>query len=200
MTAASACGPLGAASNAGSNRAREHSVRGVQRKLQGDVPAGGVADDMRPFDIKAPHERPAVRGLLRDADRTRQTTAARIADAVVAERAVMLGKRSLFQQWLEPVREDARMYEYDPFPTSPYFVLKFDAFEGCPVHARSFHKQRSSYPLFGLGPGIGPSRTRLFMQEPGAKRLTVREKISTYVDESVPRAVASEAPSNKSNA
>ena len=38
------------------------------------------------------------------------------------------------------------------------------------------------------------------MQEPGGKRLTVREKNSTYADESVPRAVASEAPSNMSTA
>jgi hypothetical protein len=33
------------------------------------------------------------------------------------------------------------------------------------------------------------------MQEPGAKRLTVGEKISTNADESVPQAVASESPS-----
>jgi hypothetical protein len=38
------------------------------------------------------------------------------------------------------------------------------------------------------------------MQQPGAKRLTVREKISTNADESVPRAVVSEAPSSKSTA
>jgi hypothetical protein len=154
-----------------------------------------MADNMRPLDPKATHERPAVRCLLRDADRSRQTTAARVANAVIAERAVTLGKRGLFQQWLEPVREDARMYEYHPFPTPPYFVLKFDAFEGCPVHARLFHKQQSPYPLPDLALVFGLCSHRFFMQEPVAKRLTVSEKISPHADESVPRAVASEVPS-----
>ena len=61
-----------------------HRVWGIQGQLQGDVPAGGVADDVRPLDPEVTHQRPTVGGLLREADRTHYRAAARAADAMVA--------------------------------------------------------------------------------------------------------------------
>jgi len=80
-----------------------------------------------------------VRRLLRDADRTRHTAAARIADAIVAEYAVPVSKGWLLHKGREPTGEDAGMHQHDGLPGSPYLVREFDAFENCPIQVPLFH-------------------------------------------------------------
>jgi hypothetical protein len=71
--------------------------------------------------------------LLRDADRTRHTAAAGIAEAMVAHHAVTTRERRLLQKGLEPIGEDPGMHQRDRFPGSPYFVLKFDTVKSCAI-------------------------------------------------------------------
>ena len=65
-----------------------HDLRRVQRQLQGDHPAGGVADDVGALDAQVPQQRPAVGGLLGDAERRRHGRAAGVAAPVVAHQPV----------------------------------------------------------------------------------------------------------------
>jgi hypothetical protein len=116
-----------------------HRVWSVQGQLQGDVAAGGVADDVRALDSEVAHQRLTVGGLLREADRPRERAAARAADAMVAEHAVMLGEGWLIQQRREPIGKVSRMNQHHRLPGSPNLVLKFDALEGCPIHAPLCH-------------------------------------------------------------
>ena len=44
-------------------------VRKVESELDRDQGARGVTDDMRPLDIEAAHEEPAVLGMVGEADR-----------------------------------------------------------------------------------------------------------------------------------
>ena len=62
-----------------------HRVWGIERQLEGQQPTGGVADNVRPLDAQMAHQRPAVGGLLREADRTHYRAAARATNAMVGE-------------------------------------------------------------------------------------------------------------------
>ena len=116
-----------------------HRVRHIQGQLQGDVPAGGVADYVPPLDPEVPHQRPTVGGLLCEADRTRDRAAAHAADAMVGEHAVMIGEGWLIQHRREPLGKVSRMDQHHRLPSAPDFVLKFNALEGCPIHAPLCH-------------------------------------------------------------
>src|SRR5215207_8417670 len=69
-----------------------HHVRVIQSQLESDHGAAGVTDEVRSLDPKVVHKRPTVPGLLLDAESTRQTTAPRIADAMVVDYAVTVGE------------------------------------------------------------------------------------------------------------
>jgi hypothetical protein len=80
-----------------------------------------------------------VGSLLREAERTRDTAAARAADAMVYENAVMVREGWLSQQRHEPIGKVSRMNQHNRFPGSPNLVLKLNALEGCPIHTPLFH-------------------------------------------------------------
>lgn len=110
-----------------------HRVWGIQGQLQRDVPARGVADDVCPLDPEVTHQRPTVGGVLREVDRTRDMPAARAADAMVPEHAVVIREGWLSQQRREPIGKVSRMNQHHRLPGSPNFVLKFNALEEGPT-------------------------------------------------------------------
>ena len=64
-------------------------LRRVERQLQGDDATGGVADDVGALDAQVPQQRPAIGGLLGDAERRRHARAAGVAAPVVAHQPVV---------------------------------------------------------------------------------------------------------------
>jgi len=112
-------------------------VGGIQSRLQHDVPAGGMADEMRPLDSEMPRQCPKVSRMVPEADRPGDTTAARIADPVIPYQAVPPAERRLVHEGLEPASENAGMYEYDGLASSLYLVLELDTVKHCAIHGTS---------------------------------------------------------------
>ena len=93
-----------------------------------------MPDDVRALDREVAHQRAAVLRLLREADRTGQAVAARVAAAVVAEHGVAAGENALLDQRREEVGADAGMDEHDRLAGAADLVLELDAVDGCSLH------------------------------------------------------------------
>jgi len=101
-----------------------HDIRGIQGQLQADVRAGGVSDHVRSLDPEVLQQRSAVGTLLRETDRSLGRAAARAADAMVGEQAVLIGEDRLGQQRHEPVGKVPRVDQYYRLAASPVVELK----------------------------------------------------------------------------
>jgi hypothetical protein len=102
---------------------------GVERELQRDGDARGVADDVRPLDAQLAHEEPAVLGVIRHGHRPIDCAAAAEAGAVVCEQAVA-GEGGLVEERLDPGRAHAPVNEDDGLAGAPQRVLQLDPVDG----------------------------------------------------------------------
>ena len=124
----------GTASSAGSSRASVLDDRGgVQRQLEGDAAAVGVADDVRPFHAQVGQEGAGVGRLPGDARLGAGGRAAGEAAPVVADDAVAVGQRRLGQQRGEGVGKEGAMDQQNRLPGSRDDVLEFHAVDGDPM-------------------------------------------------------------------
>ena len=78
-------------------------LRGVERELEGDTATEGVSDEMGPLHTEVSQQRPAVGGVLRDADRVKGAAAADVAATVVGDDPVANGQTGFGQQRLARV-------------------------------------------------------------------------------------------------
>ena len=113
---------------------RADHVRGVKGELQDDIPARGMANQMRPVNSQVAHERAEVGRLLGDADRSRRAATARIADAMVGHQAVTAGEGRLVQKGLVPAGEDSGVHKHHWLPAPSNLVFELDAIETGPTH------------------------------------------------------------------
>jgi hypothetical protein len=67
---------------------RQDNVWDIEGQLQGHVPAGGAADEVRPLDPEVVPGRPTVGALLRNVNGTRHIATACIADTMIAGHAI----------------------------------------------------------------------------------------------------------------
>jgi hypothetical protein len=66
-----------------------HGLRGVQRKLQDNDAAGGLTDEVRPFDAQVSYDRPTVRRLLFKTDRDLRAGAVPPAPAMIVDETIL---------------------------------------------------------------------------------------------------------------
>jgi hypothetical protein len=111
-----------------------HGVRRVERELEGDEGARGMAHDVRAFDAELAHEEPAVLRMVGHGDRPCDLAAAAEPRTVIAEQAVPIGERRLVQERFRPHRAHAPVDQNDRLPGSPQLVLELE-----PVDGRSRH-------------------------------------------------------------
>jgi hypothetical protein len=94
-----------------------------------------MPNNVRPLNSEMAHQSSTVHRVIRDTHRTCEMAASCIADAMIAERAVVIGKCRLLYQRLEPVRKDSGMYQNDNIAGSVDLILKLDVVEKRPICA-----------------------------------------------------------------
>ena len=81
---------------------RPHRIREVERRLERDDGARGMADEVRPLDVQSAHESHAVLGVVGHADRPVDPAAGSETGPVVREEAKPLCEDGLAEQRLRP--------------------------------------------------------------------------------------------------
>jgi hypothetical protein len=109
-------------------------LREVERELERDRGARGVANDVRPGDPELTHEQPAVLCVERHGDRTVDRAAASEPGAVVAEHAIPVRESRLVQKRLGPRRSDPPVDQHDGVAGAPKLVLQLEAVDRPTFH------------------------------------------------------------------
>jgi hypothetical protein len=94
-----------------------------------------VTDDVCTRNPETLQQEPAMRRMLRNADRPSHSATAAAADSVIVNETVTARQGRLVQQRSEPVGENPGMNEQYRLTTPMNLVLKFDVFEYRPIHS-----------------------------------------------------------------
>ena len=131
-----ACGPRQREERRLQENESVHDLGTVQRHLQGDGAAAGVAGDVRPRHIEVLEQRRRVNHVIGDAHRRRGVRAPGPAALVVSDEAVAVRERAFGQERQKAVCQH-RADEQDRLAGSLDFVLQLHAIDGCFLHTRA---------------------------------------------------------------
>ena len=114
-------------------------LRRVERQLQGDDPAGGMADDVGTLDAEVPQQGAAVGRLLGETERRSDRAAAGVAASVVAHQAVAAVQGRLGAERRVRLGDQGTVDQQDRLAGARDLELKLRPVDARPLHLFGAH-------------------------------------------------------------